>query len=135
MDGVRAFACAAKSSDASQKVVSGRLFEQRERLTPYSQSLLAIALYNTGEKDKAGIMVRNLENTAIVDAANGTARWKMANQWWYWWNNDVETNAWALKAFLLVDPKNAMVDRSYEMARHQVARQSLGQHQIHRDGG
>ncbi len=94
-----------KMSDASQKVVSGRLFEQRERLTPYSQSLLAMALYNTGEKDKAGIMVRNLENTAIVDAANGTARWKMQNQWWYWWNNDVETNAWALKAFLLLTRK------------------------------
>lgn len=101
-----------KMNPASQNVVSGRLFTQRERLTPYSQALLAIALYNSGERDKAGIMVRNLENTAIVDAANGTARWKMQNQWWYWWNDDVETNAWALKAFLLVDPKNAMVDRS-----------------------
>ena len=101
-----------KMSAASQNIVSGRLFTQRERLTPYSQSLLAIALYNSGDKDKASIMVRNLENTAIVDAANGTARWKMQNAWWYWWNDDVETNAWALKAFLLVDPKNAMVDRS-----------------------
>ncbi len=101
-----------KMNAAGQNVVSGRLFTQRERLTPYSQALLAIALYNIGKRDKAGVMVRNLENTAIVDEANGTARWKMQNQWWYWWNDDVETNAWALKAFLLVDPKNAMVDRS-----------------------
>ncbi len=101
-----------KMGDAAQKVVAGRLFTQRERLTPYSQALLALALSNSGEKDKAGVMVRNLENTALVDAANGTARWKMANQWWYWWNDDVETNAWALKAFLQIDPKNAMVDRS-----------------------
>lgn len=92
-----------------QQIVSGRLFTQRERLTAYSKSLLAMALWNSGDRDKAGVLVRNLENTAKVDEANGTARWKTGNDWWYWWNNDVETNAVALRAFLRVDPKNRLV--------------------------
>jgi uncharacterized protein YfaS (alpha-2-macroglobulin family) len=97
-----------KLSGDVEKIVAGRLFTQRERLTAYSKSLLALTLWNTGERDKAGVLVRNLENTAKIDAANGTARWTMGNQYWYWWNNDVETNAWALRAFLKVDPQNKL---------------------------
>jgi uncharacterized protein YfaS (alpha-2-macroglobulin family) len=105
-------------------IVAGRLYQQRERLTPYSKSLLALALWNTGDKDKAGVIVRNLEDTAKVDAANGTARWQTGNQWWYWWNNDVETTAWALRAFLKIDPSNKMTPM---MMKWLVAR-SRGNH-------
>jgi uncharacterized protein YfaS (alpha-2-macroglobulin family) len=94
-------------NDAKQ-IAAGRLYEQRERLTAYSKSLLAMALYNAGVKEKANVLIRNLENTARIDAAAGTARWQMANQWWYWWNNDVETNAVALRAFNQIDPKNKL---------------------------
>lgn len=95
--------------DDIKKIVSGRLYEQRERLTAYSKSLLAMALYNVSERDKAGVLIRNIENTAKIDEANGTARWRHDTRWWCWWNNDVETNAIALRAFLLVDPKNRLV--------------------------
>ena len=50
-----------------------------------------------------------LENTAKIDEANGTARYKTATDWWNWWNNDVETNAIVLRAFLKVEPKNRLV--------------------------
>ena len=93
----------------SRKIISGRLFEQRGRLTPYSQALLAIALHNIGANEQANVMLRNLENTAKVDAENGTAHWQMQNQWWYWWNNDEETNAVALRAFLQIDPNHKLV--------------------------
>lgn len=92
----------------AKTIAAGRLFEQRERLTAYSKSLLAMALWNAGEKDKAGVLIRNLENTARIDAAAGTARWSMGNQWWCWWNNDIETNAVALRAFNQIDPKNKL---------------------------
>lgn len=93
----------------AQKIVSGRLFTQRERLTAYSKSLLAMTLWNSGDRGKASVVIRNIENTAKVDAANGTAHWKQGNEWWYWWNDDVETNAVALRAFLQIDPKNRLV--------------------------
>ncbi len=93
-----------------RSIVTGRLFEQRERLTAYSRSLLALALWNVGDKVKAGVVVRNLENTAKVDQENGTARWTNNDRyWWHWWNNDVETNAIALRAFLQIEPSNRLV--------------------------
>jgi hypothetical protein len=123
--------------DDVKQIVAGRLFTQRERLTAYSKSLLAMALWNTGEKEKARVLVRNLENTAQIDPAQpdgsgGTARWKMGNAWWYWWNNDVETNAVALRAFLQIragQPSRADDD---EVAHHAGARQSLAQHEGNR---
>jgi hypothetical protein len=100
--------------DDVKQIVAGRLFTQRERLTAYSKSLLAMALWNTGEKEKARVLVRNLENTAKIDEAKpdgsgGTARWTLGKQWWHWWNNDVETNAIALRAFLQIEPDNRLV--------------------------
>ena len=89
-------------------IVKGRLFEQRERLAPLSKSYLALALFNVGQKDKAAVLVRNLENTAFVDEANGTARYKTNREYWYWWNNDVETVALALRAFVRIDPSNKL---------------------------
>lgn len=110
--------------DDVKAIVAGRLFEQRERLTTYSKSLLAMALWNTNEKEKAGTLVRNIENSAVIDEANGTVRWRMANQWWYWWNNDVETNSWALRAFLQIDPNNRLAP----MAMKWLTLQSRGNH-------
>jgi len=98
-----------KFSDATQKIIAGRVYEQRERLTPLSQSLLALTLQRVGEVEKARVLVRNLENKIVVDEANQTARWKTdTRNWWHWWNNDVETTAFGLRAFLAVDPTNKL---------------------------
>ncbi len=91
-----------------RKVVTGRLFEQRERLAPLSKSYLAMALDNLGDRAKANVVVRNLENTVVIDAANGTARYKTQAAYWHWWNNDVETVALALRAFDQIEPTNKL---------------------------
>ena len=91
-----------------QKVVTGRLFEQRERLAPLSKAYLVMTLDNLGDKTKANVVVRNLENTVVIDAANGTARYKTQPAYWYWWNNDVETVALALRAFDQIEPTNKL---------------------------
>ncbi len=31
--------------------------------------------------------------------------------WWFWWNNDIEVNAWALKALVAIDPQNELAPR------------------------
>jgi len=98
-----------KVSKEARQVLAGRLFEQRARLTTYSKSLLAMALWNIGEKNSAQVLVHNLENTIKVDAANQTAHWATGHDWWRWWNNDNESNATALRAFLLIEPRNALV--------------------------
>ena len=92
----------------ARQIAAGRLFEQRDRLTPLTKAQLALALSNAGEKDKAAVLVRNLENTAVIDVQNGTARYRTEPQYWYWWNNDVETVALALRAFDQIDLNNKL---------------------------
>ncbi|RYG61163.1 hypothetical protein EON80_24135, partial [bacterium] len=93
----------------AKNIAAGRLYDQRERLAPLSKAYLAMALSNAGEKEKAGVLIRNLENTVQVDAQNGTARYKTQPQYWCWWNNDVETVALALRAFNQIEPTNKLV--------------------------
>jgi len=58
------------------------------------------------------MVVENLADLAWVDKANQTATFKPPpSRWWLWWFNRVETTAWALRAFLKIDPKHAHVDR------------------------
>ena len=89
--------------------IEGKLFVQREKLTPYSKALLALALHDTGRNEQAQIVLRNLEDTAKVDSENGTASWEDGNgQWWRWYNNKVETNATILQAYMAIAPNGTL---------------------------
>jgi uncharacterized protein YfaS (alpha-2-macroglobulin family) len=90
-------------------LVTGRLYENRERLSAYSKALLAVALHEVGDAAKAEVLLRNVESTARVDAANGTASWEgTGGGWWCWWNNKVETNAAVLQAYMAIRPQAAL---------------------------
>ncbi|MBW3637688.1 MAG: hypothetical protein KY445_14680, partial [Armatimonadetes bacterium] len=99
---------AKRNFEGWETIASGRLFEQRERLTPYSKSLLALTLWNIRAAN-SDVLIRNLENTVQIDTANGTARYKTGRDYWNWWNNDVETVAFALRAFLTVESNHKLV--------------------------
>jgi uncharacterized protein YfaS (alpha-2-macroglobulin family) len=91
--------------EAVRPLVTGRLYENRERLSAYSKALLATALHLLGDAEKAGLLLRNLETTAKVDAENDTANWEGSSRdWWRWYHNKVETNAAALQATMAIRP-------------------------------
>lgn len=101
----RILAMAPAYRDAIRPLVTGRLYDRRERLSPYSKALLALALHLVGDAPKANVLLRNLESTAKVDEANGTANWENGDRyWWRWYNNKVETNATILQAYLAINP-------------------------------
>lgn len=87
-----------------------RVYDRRDRLTPYSQGLLALALHDLGEHEKAQVVLRNLESTVQVDRENGTASWgaEEGAGWWHWWNSRVETQAILLQAFLVLRPNSQL---------------------------
>jgi uncharacterized protein YfaS (alpha-2-macroglobulin family) len=90
---------------ASGRAVVGVVYGERARLSPYGQALLALTLHGLGRTAEAETVCRNLRNTARIDAENGTASWAPPPQgWWYWYNDDVETDAWALKAYTAILP-------------------------------
>ncbi len=89
---------------ATARVV-GVLYAQRDKLSPYGQALLALTLHGAGQNAEAQTVCRNLQNTATIDRENGTATWLPRDDyWWRWYNDNVETVAWVLKAYVAILP-------------------------------
>jgi uncharacterized protein YfaS (alpha-2-macroglobulin family) len=88
------------------------LYEQRGELNNYGRALLALALDNENRPEDAKIVLRNILQFVERDDTNETA-WVRTpeNYWWFWWNNDIEANAWALKAIVTIDPQNELAPR------------------------
>ena len=90
------------------------VYAKRDDLNDYSRALLALAYQRLGVKDRAQVLCRNLENFVVVDEKAETAHWgsRPGSFWWYWYNDDVETTAWALRALTAVTPGNPLAPRA-----------------------
>jgi uncharacterized protein YfaS (alpha-2-macroglobulin family) len=88
------------------------LYAARGELNNYGRALLALAMHNEQRKDEAQTLLRNVLQFVERDDGNETA-WvrTLAECWWFWWNNDIETNAWTLKALVALDPQNDLAPR------------------------
>lgn len=111
---------------AYQAKAFDNVWEQRDKLSAYTRSLLALAAHDFGMKDKALTLVRNLENGVIRDqrpdatvlhASGGgdatlmpTAHWGEEGFYWRWSDGGIEATAFALRALMAVDPGNALVE-------------------------
>ncbi len=104
-----------------------KLWKQKDGLNAYSKALFAIAAQGFGRKNEARELVANLANGAIVDETpeasaivpgggqkhpltTRTAHWGQDRVWTRWSDGGIETTAFVLRALVLVDPKNALVD-------------------------
>jgi len=88
------------------------LYASRGDLNSYGRCLLALAMHNMTRQDEARTLLRNVLQFVERDDENETAWVRTPDAyWWFWWNNDVETNAWALKAMVTIDPANALGPR------------------------
>jgi uncharacterized protein YfaS (alpha-2-macroglobulin family) len=88
------------------------LYEQRGDLNNYGRALLALALQNEKRNDDAKLVLRNILQFVERDDSNETAWVRTPDDyWWFWWNNDIEANAWALKALVAIDPQNDLAPR------------------------
>lgn len=86
------------------------VFRNREKLNAYSRALLAVTFANTGDKENAELMLRNLYDYAKVNKSNGTMSWSEGvSEWWYWYNDSVETTSAALRAYMKTQPKSELI--------------------------
>ncbi|MDB6059647.1 MAG: alpha-2-macroglobulin domain protein, partial [Verrucomicrobiales bacterium] len=99
------------ASDEQKQWLTG-LYTNRAALNNYGLALLALAMKNEKHLDEAQMLLRNLLQFVDRDDSNETA-WVRTPQagWWYWWNNDIEANAWTLKALVALDPQNDLAPR------------------------
>jgi uncharacterized protein YfaS (alpha-2-macroglobulin family) len=88
-----------------------KLYEGRDKLNLYGKALLALSLHSLDKIDEAKILLRNIMQyrrdnnetklTWFEDPDGG--RW---GGWWYWYNSDIETQAWILRAMTAITPKD-----------------------------
>ena len=92
---------------APQKESDSLLLARRQHLSLYGKALLSLALRLEGRAADADLVLQNIRQFEKTDPENQTAWFDLpADGWWQWWNNDVETQAWVLKAILAKDPKD-----------------------------
>ncbi len=84
-----------------------RLFEGRDKLNHYGRALLSLALAELGEKKRAKTVLRNIMQYRQEHEKTGKVWFRTPESgWWYWWNNDIETNAWILRAIVRLKPES-----------------------------
>lgn len=91
------------------------LHAERAKLDHQGRALLTLALHRAGLRAEAALTLRNLLQFLERDAENQTA-WirPPTSGWWHWYHNDVETNAWTLRAVLALEPRS---ERAPELAK------------------
>lgn len=83
------------------------LYRDRTKLTPYSNALIGYAFDKHGRDTERDMILRNLEQFLVQDDENQTAYLKTGNRyWWYWYGNDIETQAAYLRLLSRVKPKS-----------------------------
>lgn len=102
------------------------LWKNRDRLNAYTRALLCLSAHYYGLKDRAEVLVHNLENGVKVDKTPDasllitgstsdesvipTAHWGEDGIYWRWSDGGVEATAFVLRALLAVDPQNRLVE-------------------------
>ncbi|MBN1897941.1 MAG: hypothetical protein JW827_04120 [Spirochaetes bacterium] len=83
--------------------------ESKTNLTTYGQALLAMALINIKEKKKAVQLITAIKKKA--DDGDFFCSFKGEGFYYSWQRNDVETTAYALKALVMNDPDDPLVQK------------------------
>jgi uncharacterized protein YfaS (alpha-2-macroglobulin family) len=81
----------------------------RDDLNDYSRALFAMALHHHGRKKQAEKVLAELQAHGVQE--KGRCYWKAPTDQWGWTDNDIETTAYALRAFLQIDPDNPLCGR------------------------
>ncbi|MBN1900598.1 hypothetical protein JW926_04645 [Candidatus Sumerlaeota bacterium] len=89
-----------------------RLYEGRDLLNLYGKALLCMALNNLQDVERAKIVLQNIMQYKEENEETQVAWFRTPREgWWYWWNSDIETNAWILRAIVAVEPKSDVAPR------------------------
>ncbi|MEX2213295.1 MAG: MG2 domain-containing protein [Phycisphaeraceae bacterium] len=101
-----------KTNDPRGGNLINRLWDGRDKLELYGKSLLCLALANLKDNDRANTALANIKQFLETNDETQVSWFRTPNAgWWYWWNNDIETNAWALKALTKLEPKSDISPR------------------------
>ncbi|MCL4731375.1 MAG: hypothetical protein KJ044_13170, partial [Planctomycetes bacterium] len=93
------------------KELLDRVYDRRDDLTHLSRAMVCMAQWLAGDKERARILVSNIEDYRKEDARVGTVWWDGGREYWWWYNDKIETNAFVMQAITMVDPGNKYLDQ------------------------
>ncbi len=91
---------------------AGRLFKDRDELSDYSRALLASYVHAAGQAENASLLLRSLDDTAQIDDEYDTVHWGKRRGYWWRGSGAVESTAFALQAYAVIDPDHANFRRA-----------------------
>jgi uncharacterized protein YfaS (alpha-2-macroglobulin family) len=83
-------------------------------------------MHNNGMKAEAKILITEIVKEIQTDSKSNMS-WMPTEQqyWWRWYNSDIETNAWVLRALVALDSDKSIIDR---LANWLVSQRKNGTH-------
>lgn len=112
---------------AYQRKAFDNIWNSRDKLNAYTRALLALSAHYYGDKERANILIQNLNNgvkidntpdVSIIEKGNksssegviGTAHWGEDGFYYRWSDGGIEATSFALRAILAIDPQNKLVE-------------------------
>ena len=97
---------------AGDQSMRGLLYEKRASLSRYDLCLLGLTCHAVAETERRDMCLRNVRQFLKQDDENQTA-WLELPQggWWYWWDDQIETQAAFLRLLAAVEPKGETAAR------------------------
>ncbi|MCG3179041.1 MAG: hypothetical protein BIFFINMI_01372 [Phycisphaerae bacterium] len=89
------------------------LYRDRNDLSVYAKSMLALACHKVGDVEKGDMFRRNVEQFLVQDDENQSAWLNLGpgNRWWCWYGSEIEAMAYYVKLLAAVDPKSEVAPR------------------------
>jgi len=99
-------------ADVQNQEMQDFLYNDRAHLSVYSLAMFGLALHSLEAGERFDMVLRNIEQYYVEDLENETAYLKMPESgWWYWYNSDIEANAYYLKLLAKTDPEGERAPR------------------------
>jgi alpha-2-macroglobulin len=100
-------------ADVNDKEMQDFLYRDRTELSVYAKGLFGLALSQAKAADRLAMVVRNIDQFLVQDDENQTAWLKLpeGSFWWFWYDNETESNAYYLKLLSRTEPKSEKTSR------------------------
>jgi hypothetical protein len=89
------------------------LYRDRLKLSPYGLSMAGLGFDNVQAVEKRDMVIENLSQYLVEDDENQTAYLKIGASWywWFWYADEIETQAAYLRLLCRTEPKGARASR------------------------
>ncbi len=96
-------------SDKERADLLNYSFQHWKSQSPYTKLMLSLTLHRAKRPQDAKLVLDSVLDRAVTDEATGT-HWSPEDRSWLWYNDTIETHAFALRALTEMRPKDPVIE-------------------------